>query len=299
MTIATGIQVIDTVVTTAFTELEDSPQEHYPLTGFEATRTFKCAWADRHTLAGELRGGISDVNGVLTVVRPATYPAYPLAVVHDVQIKPFSGVILDTELNRAGGNSSQEAQALLTVQYRVPSPNNAATKVHPEDDSGVLREFSVEPSVEYLTMPEGGLFWQPGQIALGNNQGIGLRLYRLVINVTLSNLRELPEGALRLSGTVNEAAMSFPELGTGWVFQTETLLFVPGEARQSVREDGERVWSIPYRWHYKEETWNKFARSNGEFEAVYRQVGEGENAIGAQRYRPYPLDDHTKLLEVS
>ena len=52
-----GNIVAEPTVSVDYEELEGSPKESYGSKGFQATRHLMCSWADRHTLARQLKGG--------------------------------------------------------------------------------------------------------------------------------------------------------------------------------------------------------------------------------------------------
>jgi len=182
----------------------------------------------------------------------------------------------------SGGIISYE-EALLTVDYDVAQFGNLEKDVV----TGQIYSENIEPTIEHIKMdPHGFRFGT----ALGPTlkeppvrESRGLSLVR-----TLYNLPTLPASLLTLSGHVNSAPYTSASLGL--TFAAETLLFVPPQSTRVVKTDGSRAWTVPVKFMYKKDTWNKIFRPDtATFEVIWN------DATGAV-YKPYPPDDFSDWL---
>ena len=265
-------------ITVDYEEVDGSPVEALADRGFEATRTLECAFADRLTLAQELRGGLRLVGEEWVYTPPQPYPHYPAARAQDVRIEPFGATV-------AGGDPHAIAYSLarLSVVYRVPD--------HGETGPEALASESLEPVVEFLTMPHEKLYWDAGGSQMLCESEAPGRLLRMVDWVYIRyKLITIPPGTLELVGKVNNVELVSTTLGL--VFPPQTLLYNPPQLEREVTTDGVKTWKVTYRLTYRPETWNKFPRGGSEvMQTIYKADGGGFSP-----FQPYEPADFSPIM---
>lgn len=243
-------------------EVYPSPIEKYVEGGFEATRTLRVAWPNRHLLAQQLMGYLigqsqapSGTNPVIIVGVPHAYPHFDAALCRDVSIRPegkseaFNG---DTKV-MGYSSSLQDAHALLTVTYRTPGPGDPPAA---EQGETVFTE-RLEPSAEFLTMPAKGLKWSDG-VALEVEEAPG-RIVRMIdYVVTVHQTPFLPAG-WDLTDVTN--AQPVYSISLDRTFAPETLLFAGCQPERIYTSKGAQAWTYTLRMQFRKDGWNRFFRA--------------------------------------
>lgn len=263
----------------AYEELEGSPQEQLTQSGFTATRTLKCPWADRLTLAQRLLGGWLTIGGGTSYYTPYGYPGQPSAVVQSVSIGNFDERITDT-----GGDTTRASYGYgqLTVNY-----GNSTLTGDPDNADAPLFEESLEPYAEFLTLPAVGFKWgSTSGDALKDEEAPGKLFKGLNWVYSRPSVTNIPSAVLSLVGCVNSSALHSKSLGLD--FAAETLLYNPPLLRRAVTADGSGAWSLEYRFSYKPQGWNRFWRAKTQaWDRIYTASGPAD---------PYLTGDFTALI---
>jgi hypothetical protein len=261
-----GNIVAEPTVSVDYEELEGSPKESYGSKGFQATRHLMCSWADRHTLARQLKGGRHYIGQDLVTLKPAYYPWYPVAVVSAVEIEGSGqpeGAVDES-------NYKRYEKAILTVTYSVQTY-----------DEETIVEESVEPASEFLTIPANNLYWGYGdnKVALKEAEAPGLLIQMFDWNYTLKEVRSVPSWVKTLGGCVNNKTMRSDSLGMS--FEPETLLAGKPKMERVVTTAGEKAWTISYSFTYRSIGWNKFPRVDaaGPNGIPFESITNGSTAI--------------------
>lgn len=270
-------------ITVDFAEESGSPTgESYDDEGvFSATRIFRCAWADRLTLAEQLRGYTA---GIYTSV--AAYPGIPEARVRTIGITP--GTELITNDPTAGQLPTYE-HALLTVGYSTRAAGTEGETQDPSD--GAVIEESLEGSAEYLTIPYKGLCWDsPTGPKLGVEEAPALLIRMLSWNIAIRNVAHNTPNLNQYFGCVNHAPVTSISLDEQ--FPTGTVLFNSvSKQRQTSIINSSLRWSYVYNFLIRPYDWNTWYRSaESAPEAIYRS--------GGGRYILYPYINFVSTIRV-
>ncbi len=244
-----------TVITIAFEELDGSPEERFTRNGFEATRRLKCAYADRITLAQQLRGNTAQTQALVVLTVGDRFADFPLAIVEDVSIKPFEGLSTGSPV----GSKAVYQNAELTVTYRVPDGEESPSP--DQNPADILVTENIEASAEFITIPKLDLFFDNQA-----TQELEIDGARIIATLDwiyqLHQVPEIPPGTFDLIGSVNKDVMHSNKFNRN--FEIETLLFNPPTTDPVVTSNGSKAWNITYRFTYKPFGWNKKVKP-GEF----------------------------------
>lgn len=263
-----------------FEEFEKSPEEGYGERGFEATRTLRCAWADRLTLAQELQG-IFFRSGAYTLDLPHLYPH--LDVARCVGVPNIVGHDDDRPMPDGADTSvATYTFALLTVKYGVLFPNGGLGV-----DGRELTDETIEPFSEFLTLPPDDLTWGSGGDPLTADEAPGQLFRGFNWVFTRTNVLSIPSEYASLIGCVNNASITSTALG--FTFPAETLLYTPPTLSRKMNPDGvTSKWTLTLRMSFKPQEWNKFFRAaTGTYEEIF---------AGTTRIRPYTPADFSVLV---
>lgn len=232
------------VITVEYEELDGSPQEAYDSNGFHATRTIMCNWAERHTLAQQLKGSQQTYGSNIMSTMPAKYPHYPRARVKEVEIRG------DGQPEIEGATKLYE-KAVLTVQYGIY-----------ELEEETLVEESIEPSAEFLTLPNKNLYWGYGEnkVALAEAEAPGFLISMADWVYTLKYQKDPPEWLSYIEGKTNDAPVKSKSLNR--TFPTETLLGGRPNLSRTITTFGEKAWTVTVRFTYRNIEWNRFPRTD-------------------------------------
>ena len=245
-------------ITIGFDELDGSPDERFTKNGFEVTSRLRCAWADRLTLAKQLRGNVQQSQNLVVRFIGRRWPDFPAAIVEDVSIKPFEGL---SPLSPVG-NKTEYQFAELTVNYRVPDGEESPSPDETVADTLVTE--NLRASAEFITIPKLDLFFDDTATKELEIDGAKI-IVTLDWVYKLHQLPEIPEGTFELIGSVNKNTMHSNKFNRN--FEPETLLFNPPETDPVVTTNGDKAWNITYNFTYKPFGWNKKVKP-GEFVEV-------------------------------
>lgn len=271
--------VVPSSISVVYSEMNDSPQESWDETGPKMVRKLKCAWSDRWLFAKQLLGynWAAGLNIIYNL--PHAYPGVSnVFAVAVTSIVPF-GAIKD-------GFSSKIAEyteAVLTVQYE-PFPIGNVLGVQ------TLVSESLEPIVEFLTMPNRKLFWDAGKTQkLETDEAPGVMIRMLNWNYTIHHMPYIPDEVLTLPGYVNDSAITSPTLGK--TFAAETLLFNPPFTTRQITTEGAQDWEVTYSFSYRQQGWNKLPKAGEsvtEFKIIFDNSGS--------EFKIYPTADLSAVL---
>ena len=274
------IEELQGQITVAYEEVSGSPVETFTDRGFEAARILECAFADRMTLAGQLRGGNRLMGGVSVYTRPQRYPHYQAAVVDEVRVEPFGATV-------AGDSALATAYELarLSVTYRVPEYGWAGLAEQ------TLVSESLEPVVEFLTLPHEQFYWdEQASEPLSESEAPGKLVRMLDWVYTCHQALAVPAATLSLVGKVNDVEITSVTLGVS--FPAQTLLYNPPHLEREITTEGAKAWRLTYRFTYRPETWNKFPRrGRGSMQTIYVKDGGGSAA-----FLPYEPADFSAIM---
>lgn len=234
-------------------ELPGSPKEAWTRTGFQATRQFECAWAERENLKKELLGSVyaplDDTGSICTKVGSVPFQA---------------------EISEAPAGVAAYEKALVTGEWTVQQGETVGENQVSE---------SIEPNAEFLTVSHRGLTWGDGGDPLAKEEAPGRLYYGLDYVRTRFGITPVPATVLTFIGHVNKEAGGISPLTvglSGWTFAQETLLFMPPTIVRVVDKDGNLLWDITYRFSYKPNGWNTYWRKKTEaWEKIWNTATDG------------------------
>ena len=261
-----------------YEEYDGSPTEEETDTGWTATRTLLCAYADRKTLVDEIVGAnLAYPNLTITGLTAKT-----------ASIRPHPGKQLGT------GTIASYEKALVTIRY------------NPSDVTGTVNDESLDPTGEMMILAKDGFQWSSDSKPLVEGENPAKFIPGLDYAIVSHNWTTVPTYIIEFIGKVNNAAVSPVNSGlSALVFAAETLLFNPPSFRKIVKSDGSIVWDVSCHLTYRPNWdvnvtpavargWNCYWRPTG--------VGGGKAGIfdfitdgAGNPYRAYPLADFTKL----
>ncbi len=258
--------IIPATLTITHEEMKNSPREGYQDDGqFAATRILRCAWADRHTFAIELKGKIEIDGAIFNIIQPHAYPDFARAFVSTVNM---TGVGRVTAAD-ANNEQAQYEKAQLSVVYKT-SP----FQYDQDDDDQVLVEESLEGSAEFLTVSSEEYFWDSAQEdPLTVEEAPGRLIQGADWVYTILEIPEIPAGLFSLIGLVNDKAVRSQSLGQ--VFAAETLLVQPFEPQRQISVLGVGAWRLALRFSYKPTGWNQFYRRGSTApQPLFNKIGD-------------------------
>lgn len=293
----------EAVVSVAHQEKQGSPViRNDENGGFSATRTLLVDWNDRLEFIRQLRGSTTR-NPDVTIRRlPQRFPEDNLAFCLSASAKPFGGMT-----SAAGVIPVTYEQAEVTALYRIPDGINFP---NPGDDPAlVLITESLEPSAQFITIPNDGLFWSIGADHPFDSEKvpeeitIGKLHSQLDWVYTIHQQLEVPDNILALIGRVNNAdveAKRLKESPPRISFPRETLLLASLHAERQITTDGPQAWRLTFRFSFNplETTadkadpktgWNLFFK-RGDLEPQ-PLLDSGNNQV-----KPYDQADFTAIV---
>lgn len=268
-----------------FEELEGSPTERISRQGgLEATREFRCDWADRYAFAGELYGVYVDTNGTLSYTPPVQYPGdNQLLLVDEVSMEPFDGSNPDGTaiLNLSTGLPSYSNGARVKVTYRQTTSNDQNGENTVNVPEGTYASYESDGSIEYTTVPGTYWEWVVDNKQLTTDISPGLQIPITAHHVTWHNVISPPFSAQRTCrGAVNNATFLGAAAGTLLCMPAKNkvkLQLAPGAPRTS---GPAVIWDIEYTFLEKDQDpaihygWNWFFRyESGLYELIQTVKG--------------------------
>jgi hypothetical protein len=225
-------------------EVHGSKKESASLTGFNASVSLKCAYADRYDLVDDL---ISNAR---------SWPDFALAKARQASISP----VYAKYTTPAGHQTCEYEDAVVTVTYST------------EADRDLITE-SIEPTAEFRTLDHRNYRWSSANgLLLNENETPGQLIRGLNIVRTLHNVPAVPAALLTLPGTVNLAAYTSVLLGL--TFAPETLLFGIQPITRSIKLSGSTGYNVTVKMSYKASTWNRFwNQKTNSYEPIYEYGG--------------------------
>lgn len=247
---------------TDFAEQDGSPKEQLTMDGPAMQRILVCAWADRHALMGELVGNTATfgTSGAAILCRTASSV-------------PMGGK------NSGTGSVAAYEKAIITADYPCQKGSG------PETVSGNLLSESLEPTLEFLTMPYTEYQWTSAADGpeLTAEEAPVKPLPGLEYLLTRYNQSSIPTAVMSLCGTCNASAWTCKTPGlTGITFPAQTLLFQPPTLSRTIQANGTFVWTVTYRLTFKPNYdeggtargWNWFWRaSENKMSQIYKKGG--------------------------
>ncbi len=274
-----GITNHEAELTVTHGETEPGPFEHYDEDAFNATRTLKCAWADRHTLARQLRGWITGEWPNFDVHLPHRYPAVQGAFVRSVNPKGMG----KSSAHNGDTTRLSYAHAELTVGYSTKGQSQGQGG---GDSPIAIVTEGLESSAEYITLSGEDLMWEE-QDGPPLQPGDATAVTRMVDWVyTIHQLTNLPASFGALEGYVNNSQVFSHSLNRA--FDPETLLYQGASPRRIITTEGAEAWEVTLRFTHKRFGWNKWWRSGYDIpQPMYTFNGE---------YKPFPQADFVNQL---
>ena len=272
-----------------FEEIADGnyPHEKWGTQGFEASRMFKVAWADRVQFVTDILGDVTDLGslGDFLVTQGEQYPAFPQARAESASIRGYG--------KHLSGVPLAWTYAMIGVDYRVPDFGGSSGGATSGEE--VLISESLDATAEFLTLPHHKLFWTytGGSAAdpVGRDIPLG-RLLRMVNwNYTIHHTPRIPMAILSNVGQVNNAAITSPTLGLTWA--AGTILYNGPRMSREITRSGARAWTLDLSFTYRPVGWNNFPKGgdSDDFAPVYDQFG---NVV-----EPYPTTDLSAVMVTS
>lgn len=267
----------EATITVPYEELERTALETIDEDGANAVVSYKCAWADRFTLAREMLGVVDvDQSGNTFYVLPHRYPHRPSDIQNwfaiRYQMRPFFGpeITQDTERSTDTEKIASFPDAELQVFYSTtPTP---------------LYRETLEGWEEFLTLPHVGLTWAsdgPDAANIDPSSAPQKHLLGMTWMITFFNLRTVPKEILSLWGTVNEVpmqALSVPSITDPFVFNAEQLLMQPPFMERMTLPDGSAGWILTLRMNAHPKTWNHHWRQDKQV-AGWDELKYGDTTI--------------------
>lgn len=298
--------------TVNFYEVSDSPRESMDEDGFKATMTFICAWSDRLTLAYELAGGATNINGTTFRVRPFDYPyaanpqtglGTPPCVI-GVEVEPLQGSKETINLAVSVGSSANVNPfgtydlAMVTATFRVPPWKYLTNPESTTSETEYVSE-NLEPTAEFYTFPTQKLWWDEAHtIPLIQEEAPGLIVKMMEWTRTRHRVIQTHVDCVNLMGCVNKDPIVSDRFG--FPFPAETLLYTSPRLEQIVMPDGVKCMDLVTKFMYREQGWNRFFRAGQtvqipleptwtfEWKSLYDAAGH--------LLKPYPPADFKNLL---
>ncbi len=283
------IRVSESVFPSVAVEEINERKETLTENNFTATLTYKCLWADRLALAKELKGLTTVAADSVTVVLPHRFPEdeYKNSMVNNVGIAPFGKSI-------AGVNPFCRFQhSLLTASYSIPDGETSPAKQSGGDPSLVLTTESLEPTVEFITLPNKKLFFDNGQlIRVGKDLSPVQQVHMMDWVVVQYKQPSLPSAVFGLIGKSNQDKMTAKTITVGGKlqeFEPETLLFNGPFLERETTTEGIQAWRVTYRLsHRPVGGWNKFPKDGSTLSDIFDELGA--------QVKPYPPADFSPVI---
>ena len=302
----------ETVLTIDHEEVDNSPIiSDVENRGFQATRILLVDWDDRIALMDELRGRV--VQGPILVERtvPHRFPERPSAICFEVSIEPFGGVRADsTKQNRKYEAAKIKAVYFVPDSVNFPSPD--------EEPQNVLISESLEPSVEFLTIPKTDMFWDDTPktagvtpIEVADVEQPGKQNIQVNWVYTIHQVENFPLDSFDNLGKVNQKDVTSVRLNK--TFKKEELLFSGLTTRREITQDGAQAWSVTYTFSWRnlpdskhvnadpKTGWNLFLRRGDDppeplFKKKLKDDGTPEDPVVFLRIKPYGRANFQTLI---
>lgn len=215
--------------------------------------TLKCAWDQRHRL----------MENLLVSAKAWPYHTQRACFAISGSIVPFPG---EPGVRVGSGYAYDHAQLAVGFQSL-----NIGEGEDPEEIT--IFSESIEPSLEFMTLPPAGFYWDDTQTeAIKQEEAPGRPQYGMDYAVTFYKLKSIPAAALTLIGKSNSAQIVSPSLGL--TFPIETLLFVPPKTNRNVTINGDNSYTMSCRYSVRPSGWNKFWRAKTQsFVSMYDDEG--------------------------
>lgn len=278
--------------TVAYDRVPGYPKESITRSGSIVTDMMQCEWTDRIALAKELLG--FTIGSIL--YKPDEYNAGDDALLglycSNVVTDPVVGLDLAT---------GDYKKARLTVTYENPDYDIDNVP----DGSTVYVTESLEPSAEFLTLSEKGLYWSDDEDVEANDapQKIVRMMDWVYTKHSITSQAPINE-MFNLLGYVNDASVYSRALNR--YFSAETLLYGNPSLTREVTDEGTTAWTITYRFAWRNngtyvspQGWNHFPRSKKDtsgvmnFERIYNAKGGASDDI----LYPYPKTSFAGVID--
>ena len=240
-----------------FREFAGYPKEDRTLKAFTAVRKLLVPWDDRYALYESLisHPGQLYPYRLFSTARVVAVAIEPLGVQGQVQGWP---------------DAATYNWAVVTAKYATPSfedpqpyPEILSPTLH-RNPQAVISE-TLEPSVEALRLDYEKFEWvtvqAPFSQALTPAEAPVRTVYRCMYTLTRHNLAEVPRECIDYVGKINNSKVTPILLETLW-FPMHTIMFVPPTISLSADDEGTIRYDVTMRFHYKEEGWRQFWRSD-------------------------------------
>lgn len=287
---------LETQLTVVHEEIDGSPViVDTENAGFSATRTLQCKWEERLLLVDQLRGAILRGPSLTTRIVPHRFPEFSDALCQEARAVRWGGMTSDVGVIPV----TYEAARVIVI-YKVPDGINIPSPdARPED---VLVTESIEPSAEFITVPNEGLFWPSSPTEIQEKLPDDITVTKLLSKLdwvyTIHQEQDLPKQLLKLIGRVNEFEVSRQQINQ--TFPAESLLFASLHAERQVTTEGTQAWRLTFRFTFNPfETdsgiaapktgWNLFLRSGNK---VPRPLIDKDG----KQVKPYERADFKELI---
>jgi len=271
-----NLATIPNIITYDYEEIHGFRQGGGTPDHWSGRRMLQCAWEDRWYLYKQLLGTTIASGTTLVYRLPQQFPGVAHAYVNYIEVTPFGAPI-----SSSNNTVLQYEKARLLVHYE--------TAVYEAQPHEVLIEEHLEPSVEFLTLPNTELYWDSGQAEqLHASEAPGIPIKMIDWVYTLHFIPLLQAEILSLTGHCNSVAIYSHTLDL-W-FEIGTLLYSYPTLSRQTTTGGTKSWDITLRFTWREKGWNKFPK-RGEgitFQTVYDKYGDV--------LEPFPLADLGVLL---
>ena len=259
-------------------EEDQSPIENWGDNGLNVSVRLRTLWADRYTVLDDIISNWRPYPNLL-----GTAGAF-LAFAATGAITPVG----KSDRAVAGEQSLTYEHALLQIQYK---PMNYGEPPTPGDPSILFTE-SLEPNVEFLTVPHIDLVWNAdGTEGVKPEDAPGLLLSSFDYVQSQFRVASLVADFVNHVGHVNNAAIVSSLLG--FTFPIETLYFNPPTLDRTINTLGASMWNITTRFSYRPQTWNKFLRPD---EVGVNNWSPMYVKSGGTVFKPYPLADFSTVI---
>lgn len=229
--------------------------------GVTVSTEFICAWADRITLARDLRGWIEDVGADRIVHLPYTLSGWANQPARRVRASGFGDPVQNGDYLREVTYS----KARLAVSFEATGNESGGG-----DDNPFVTE-SIEGAAEFLRLSPEKLYWDNAQTEpVEDVEAPGKLMRMLDWTLQITEIASLPSGLFNLVGFVNDATASSARFGHQ--FEAETLLFQPPRIVRKVNENGDGAWSLDLKFTWRASGWNKWHRSGQTASGVWDPV---------------------------
>ncbi|MBU8870687.1 MAG: hypothetical protein KOO60_07475 [Gemmatimonadales bacterium] len=267
----------------SYTEDFGSPREYVAQTDVRVDRHLLCDWGDRLALARALLG----YRQGSSIKHPHKYKPEGgtdiIAYAQSVQTEPVGRPTSAT-------SSYEKARLIVTygpLTYDTAEGGEGPWPPPPPGSPIIYATESLEASMEFLTLPRNGLYFDTGvdKVSLDSNElTVPAKLIPLVDWVyTLHGLERVPNAFFALPGTVNDADVYSKSLG--FTFFEGTLLAGTPTLGREYTDLGVTMWSVTMRFTYRNngtidnpKGWNHFPRTD-EGSLSWERITDGADNV--------------------